>query len=274
MSESRSTTTRRNLIKGIGVGLASGGLLALGTDKYVDWLEVVRTQITLPRWTANGFRIGVLSDLHLNSDSQRRRGRKSCDLIVNEKPDLIVVTGDFINFTRQNIATEFANVFEPLEAAGCPVIGILGNHDYWSLFPERVVDALSKTPVKLLRNEMFDYQGIQVAGLDDAIVGRARFDFYGPSEASSNLISLLHEPDFVVHQSLNVSLQISGHSHGGQICLPGGIPIKPPPYGERYIAGFYPDAKVPLYVTRGVGTTGPDVRAFCRPEVSVLTLSS
>ena len=89
---------------------------------------------------------------------------------------------------------------------------------------------------------------------------------------SKSLLALFHEPDFVSEVPKHVSLQVSGHSHGGQICLPGGYAVHTPFGAKKYKSGYYPDARVPLYVTRGVGTTGPDYRLFCRPEVTILTL--
>jgi predicted MPP superfamily phosphohydrolase len=84
---------------------------------------------------------------------------------------------------------------------------------------------------------------------------------------------MLHEPDYVDDVTpAECSLQVSGHSHGGQMCLPFGRPLSLPRGARKYFGGFYPDAKVPLYVSRGVGTIGVDLRFFCPPEVTVLTL--
>jgi hypothetical protein len=70
-----------------------------------------------------------------------------------------------------------------------------------------------------------------------------------------------------------VSLQLSGHSHGGEVCLPGGFALHTPSAAKRYISGFYPNAPVPLYVSRGIATLSP-MRIYCPPEVAVLTLVS
>ncbi len=87
-----------------------------------------------------------------------------------------------------------------------------------------------------------------------------------------SLLVLFHEPDYVKITPTNVSLQLSGHSHGGQICLPGGRPLHTPYGANTYYAGYYANAPVPLFVTRGVGTIGPKLRLFCPPEVTILTL--
>lgn len=268
------TTTRRSVLRALGAGMVAGSLGAWSLDAYVDALTIERHELRLPRWDADGFRVAVLADLHMNNARQLARAQKACRMASAEKPDLIVVVGDFINFTRADMAQSFAEALSPLGEAGCPVLGVLGNHDYWSRFPERVIEAISASPVRLLRNELVDVDGVQVAGIDDAIVNRYRLDFFPEQSSARSLIALLHEPDFADEMPRHVSLQLSGHSHGGQVCLPGGVPIKPPPFGEKYVAGFFESTPAPLYVTRGVGTTGPDFRLFCRPEVSVLTLRS
>jgi predicted MPP superfamily phosphohydrolase len=125
-----------------------------------------------------------------------------------------------------------------------------------------------------LRNGSFEVDGVTVAGIDDAIAGRNNPEFLQPGRHSKSLLTLLHEPDVVEDTPDHVSLQISGHSHGGQICLPTGVALHTPKGAKKYISGFYPDAKVPLYVTRGVGTQGLDWRLFCLPEVSLLTINA
>jgi predicted MPP superfamily phosphohydrolase len=119
-----------------------------------------------------------------------------------------------------------------------------------------------------------EVNGVTIAGIDDAIANRQRYDFLTGGNHSKSLVALFHEPDFVDEVPKHISLQLSGHSHGGQICLPGGFSVHSPFGARKYVAGFYPNARVPLYVTRGIGTTGPDLRTFCRPEVSILTLES
>jgi predicted MPP superfamily phosphohydrolase len=158
--------------------------------------------------------------------------------------------------------------------AACPVVAIMGNHDYWSTVPRKVVEAFRESKVKMLLNQTFELDGVTIAGLDDAIQRAQSYEFFPAGTVSKSLIALFHEPDFVKDMPKHVSLQISGHSHGGQVCLPFGKSMYTPYGARKYVAGFYPDARVPLFVSRGVGTTGPDYRLFCAPEVSVLTLRS
>jgi predicted MPP superfamily phosphohydrolase len=147
----------------------------------------------------------------------------------------------------------------------------LGNHDYNA--PERVVDAFREGPIRLLRNETVDIGGVLLAGLDDAIARRHRPDELPNADRSESLLVALHEPDFVSDLPSHVGLMLSGHSHGGQVRLPLMGAIHTPYGARRYIEGVYQPAEVPLFVSRGIGTVGPDLRLYCPPEVAILTLS-
>ncbi len=264
--------TRRALLRAGMAGVAGSAVTMAYADRSAHSIALERHTLRLPKWDADGFRIVVISDVHVNTETAMRRARAASELALAEGPDLVVVVGDFVN-TSRTFALEFIRQsFEPLGGLACPCVAVMGNHDYWTEQPRRVVDAVVAGPMRLLRNERFETQGVMVAGVDDAIAGRHRLEFIDEGSWSGSVVSLLHEPDFVRLMPVRVGLQISGHSHGGQMCLPFGIPIHTPPGARDYVAGFYPQAPVPLYVTRGVGTVGPDLRTFCAPEVSVLTL--
>jgi predicted MPP superfamily phosphohydrolase len=83
---------------------------------------------------------------------------------------------------------------------------------------------------------------------------------------------MIHEPDLVTEVPSWVNLQLSGHSHGGQICLPGGIPMMGTNLARVYLSGYYPEARVPVYVSRGIGTRHVNIRFYCRPEVTLMSL--
>jgi uncharacterized protein len=268
------TLTRRELLRagaaGLGLGIATA---ALG-DVSATALEVSRSELALPNWDAGGFKVAVLADLHANNPEEANRAARACSLAIGEAPDAILIPGDFINQRDTGHFPNLRRALSPLRAARCPVIGTLGNHDYVFGQSDRVAEVVRQCGIQLLRNSLTEIQGVTIAGLEDAIEGHPDIGFLDRGFFSRSLICLLHEPDFVTVQPESVSIQISGHSHGGQICLPGGIPVHLPYGGRDFVAGFYPEAKVPLFVTRGVGTTGPQWRLFCRPEVNVLTLKA
>lgn len=269
-------TSRRDLLKAVGLGVGAGALGKVGLDTYTDGLVVERRTLELPRWSADGIKVALLADLHANRPRAVHRARAAMDLAARERPDCVVLGGDFIDFTRAAIEDDAASMLEPLRDLGVPVLAIMGNHDYWSMVPERVISAFRSAGARLLRNEVAEVDGVIFAGVDDAIENHHRLDFFEQGRYDKNLVVLMHEPDMADAMPRHVSLQLSGHSHGGQVCVSPGKPIFPPPLGEKYVAGFYQEGRspIPLYVTRGVGTTGFDLRFRCPPEVSILTLRS
>lgn len=267
--------SRRDVLRWGGAGaLLSLGVCSSGTVES-SALVVERREIRLPKWDAEGFRVAVISDIHVNDPVAGARTQVAVQHALDEKPDLIVLPGDFVNFRWPYIIDGMIASLERLHDAKCPVLATLGNHDYWCGGADDIAGALEKrTPAKVLRNESVEVSGVTVAGIDDAIAGQQRPETIEGLQNKSLLV-LFHEPDYVVDMPKNASLQISGHSHGGQICLPFGYPLLHRLGAERYIkGGFYPETNVPLYITRGVGTVGPSIRTFCPPEVSLLTLRS
>ncbi|MBX3118434.1 MAG: metallophosphoesterase [Fimbriimonadaceae bacterium] len=269
-SSNAKSTSRRRLLK----TLLYGGI---GLTAAAEWgqarrLSVEKTTLKLPRWDADGFRVGLISDLHTNNTPQADRAIEALRLALIEKPDVILIGGDFLN---QNTPAADAGLDRFLRAAAgesVPIYAVLGNHDYWLDHPERVISRLRRSEVKLLRNETAQVNGVTILGIDDGIAGRDRHDTLSSKDDGKSTIALFHEPDFVTRIDKRISLMLAGHSHGGQVCLPFGYAVHTPRGARDYIRGYYPDANVPLYVTRGVGTVGPDVRLYSAPEVSILTL--
>lgn len=255
-------------------GLFAGAALPTYARSYAYHLTLEERVLELERWDADGFRVAVISDLHMNSKSETHRAIESARMALAARPDLILLGGDYVDLKHPTIIANISKLMAEFDEATCPVAAIMGNHDYWSTAPKKVIEAVRASRVKMLLNETLDVDGVTVAGLDDAIQRQQRYDFFPEGRVSRSLIALFHEPDFVKDMPKHVSLQISGHSHGGQVCLPFGKHLYTPFGARKYVAGFYPDARVPLYVSRGVGTTGPDYRLFCAPEVSILTLRS
>lgn len=275
MKSKSKLVSRRDILRWGGAGaLLTLGVCATGTVES-SALVLEKHELRLPKWDADGFRVAVISDIHVNDPIAGARAQVAVQHALDEKPDLIVLPGDFVNFGWSYTIDGMIKSLEGLHNAKCPVLATLGNHDYDSTNPDGIVEALTKrTPVKMLRNESVEIQGVSVVGIDDALFNMQKPEIVGDLQNKSILV-LFHEPDYVVDMPRNASLQISGHSHGGQLCLPFGYPLLHRPGARRYITGgFYPDANVPLYLTRGVGTVGLSIRTFCPPEVTILTLRS
>ena len=225
-----------------------------------------------------GYKIVQLTDLHARSAMMNRQQLEKVARLANQQqPDLIALTGDYITAGADKSEEMLANAFSQLKAKD-GVVAVMGNHDRGedSTPLER---ALAAGNIKLLNNAVhsIERQGslLNIAGVDDVWLRRANLPqtIAQLPNTGANIL-LAHEPDFgdFAAASFRFELQLSGHSHGGQIVLPF-APRVTPPLGKKYINGLYQIGVMQLYVSPGVGTTGPPKARFnCRPEISVIVL--
>jgi len=266
--------SRRNLLKSALIGAAGGVALGAFADLDTHLIKLERHTLYLRNWQADGFRVALLADVHVNDPEAARIAAKAAQMAVDEKPDLIVMAGDFVNSSGRVILDHIGPAFVPVSDCSIPSIAVMGNHDYWTAVPNKVIRTVHRdTNLRMLRNESVEVQGVLVTGLDDGIGGVPDYDLKGTAGHPSHLVAF-HEPDFVDRFRAKAAIVLSGHSHGGQVCLPGGIPIGTSYGGRKYVSGFFDLPKAGLYVSRGIGTSGPDFRLFCPPEVTLLTLRS
>jgi predicted MPP superfamily phosphohydrolase len=259
-------------------------------SSWAFWLEPASLRnedhaLELPAWPAacSGFRIAVLADLHVGSPFN---GLANLDEVVEltrkAAPDMVLLAGDYV------IHGVVGGSFEPPEAiartlgrleAPAGVYAVLGNHDWW-FDPARVQAALEAVSIPVLED-----RAVPIAH------GRCRFWLAGVSDywegrhdvaaalqevpADAAVILFTHNPDGFPQVPARVALTIAGHTHGGQVYLPGvGRPIVPSIWGERYAIGHVEESGRHLFVSSGVGTSILPVRFLVPPEVSVLTLRS
>jgi predicted MPP superfamily phosphohydrolase len=256
------------------VGGASAGLLVYGALYESKRLVVERKTIALPGWpmALAGFTIAVLGDFHLRDRYSLDLSRRAVGEALDAGPDFVVLVGDFVGYWKPESRDMIVDVLEPMLLMDGNVAAIPGNHEYWSGSPNLLAPVLDELNIKLLRNENWKRAGISWIGIDSATAGK-----HNPRQALEGVVEgpkivLWHEPDPVDELPFRADLQISGHSHGGQWKFPGWTPMHTV-NGEKYEQGFFPrHGETPLYVTRGIGTTGPPTRFLCPPEVSVLTL--
>jgi hypothetical protein len=154
---------------------------------------------------------------------------------------------------------------------------ILGNHDY-ATDPEFVADSLHSHGISVLRNvnHLIERNGskLWLLGLNDVTFSATRLDqaLSGVPEADPKIL-LVHEPDYADEASRNgIDVQFSGHSHGGQIRIPGIHPLWLPPLGRKYYRGYYRVGGLQLYTNEGIGTIGLPFRLCPPPEVTLVTL--
>jgi predicted MPP superfamily phosphohydrolase len=240
--------------------------------------------LRLPSWPAecNDLRIAVLSDLHVGSPyNSLAKLEKIVTLTLAAEPDLVLLAGDYVihgvlggRFTSPE---EIAKVLGRL-AAPMGVYAVLGNHDWW-LNAARVYHALESAGIGVLEDA-------------SALVekGKCRFWLVGISDLwegahdikmalqdvpqAGSVVAFTHNPDIFPEVPSRVTLTVAGHTHGGQVYIPGvGRPITPSKYGQRYAAGHIVEEGRHLFVSSGLGTSILPVRFFVPPEVSVLRLS-
>ncbi len=254
------------------LGTASVSMFAYGMLVESKRLTLERRSLRLPLWPAElaGFKIAVLADFHIRGPWSLELGQQAIDMALAERPDIVVIPGDFVDHWQPGSEALLAQCLRPLVAMEGRAVAVPGNHDYsFHKDAGRLIGVLEPLGIKLLRNEVWRHQGISWVGIDSAVVGRAKPTLEVPPGPA---IALWHEPDLVEQLPEGIALQISGHSHGGQWRFPFGITPMHSHLGKRYPRGFFPHAPTPLYVSRGIGTTGPPARFLCPPEVSLLTL--
>jgi predicted MPP superfamily phosphohydrolase len=243
------------------------------------WVDVTQVSLALPRLAPAfcGYRVVQLSDLHMGDWMNAARLDDVVRLVNKQSADLIAITGDFV--TRRAIfhMRDLTNGLSQLKASD-GVVAVLGNHDHWS-GAQAVRDVLAASGVCELANDFRtlrrDDAQLHIAGVDDIIVGRDRLDLLlARLPAAGAAILLAHEPDFADESAATgrFALQLSGHTHGGQIVAPLIGPLLLPALGRKYPSGCYQVGSMIQYTNRGVGVVSPFVRVNCRPEITVLEL--
>lgn len=259
-----------------GVAVGSAAWLVYGALVESKKLVVERRSLGLPGWPhrLNGFKIALLADFHLRDSYSVEQARRAVALALDESPDMVVLAGDFVGYWKETSPWLLEAVLEPLILMDGAVVAVPGNHDYWQGDASLLEPILGEFNIKLLRNEVWKRGGISWVGVDSLVEDRA--DPFTPMAQALDdddpIVVLWHEPDAVELLPKGGQLMLAGHSHGGQWRFPWGWTPMSTKFGVKYVEGFFPDASTPLYVTRGVGTTGPPARLGALAEVSILTL--
>ena len=286
--------SRRDFLKVI--AMVSLGATAAGLTGYeystrweMNWIEITNLTLQLPRLDPafKGLRLVQISDFHLGQWMNKERLDHVIQMAVELAPDYFILTGDYLEYHpygmpnepatyEENIAT-ISSSFLKLSAL-CPTIAILGNHDHM-INAGWVERSLAQAGVEVLRNSVKTIQRgiseLHFAAVDDVRQKMDRLDQVMevlPEKGAA--ILLAHEPDFadVSAATGRFDLQISGHSHGGQIVLPIIGPPMLPVMGRKYPSGLYHVNNMLLYTNRGIGVTTINARFNCRPEITLFTL--
>ncbi|ENH97203.1 hypothetical protein J416_07177 [Gracilibacillus halophilus YIM-C55.5] len=230
----------------------------------------------------DGFRILQFSDTHIGYHYTINQLENLAAEINQLTPDLVVFTGDLVDHPDQfdwddRISSCLQNI-----TSKHGKYWIYGNHDHGGYGTDIVKQVFDKSEFKLLQNSHTILQKnddkIVLAGVDDALLGDPSVTNAVSNQAEHYFTILLaHEPDYADSVSqYPIDVQLSGHSHGGQVQIPFVGYVYTPYLAEKYVEGEYQIGQYPLqlHVSRGIGTTRLPYRFLCRPEMTVFQLSS
>lgn len=261
------------------LGLA--GMIVAWRARFVAPFRIQLTHVImpLPRRHAHlhGLTIAFVSDTHIGPHFRTGDLRPTITALRNARPDILLLGGDYVSESPRFIDPSVDALRDMAITAKLGTWAIYGNHDVANT-RERIEEAMSRAAIPMLANESVeictDKGPIWVAGIDDAILGNPDLNaaFRGiPGDGA--VIALWHEPDRAEQLvPFDPIFMVAGHSHGGQVRLPGIGPLAAPKLGKRYVRGRYDIDGMPLYVSSGVGMYRPPIRLACPPEVVLITL--
>jgi len=228
----------------------------------------------------NGYRIIQISDFHLGTWLDKQAMIDIVDLVNQQEPDLIAITGDFISLKPTKFSADLVSTLSKLKSKD-GVIAVLGNHDHYT--DAAVIRAvLKECNIVDLSNRIFSIRRgtyhLYFAGIDDYMTSHADLQkvISQIPQDENSVILLAHEPDFadISAASGKFAMQISGHTHGGQICLPVWGNLYLPRLGRKYPSGRYLVEDMVVYTNRGLGTSWLKFRFNCPPEITVFQLAN
>lgn len=270
---------RREALARVGGSIALGASivpLARGVANRFDY-DVVELPVRLPKLprALDGFTIVQVSDIHVGVYLGERELRWAEDSIAKLRPDLVVMTGDLVHLRPSYLPLACDWLRRLGDRARHGSLSILGNHEYY-VGRAAVLEAFARAKLELLINSSrLVAGGIGIAGVDDIWSEKAG---YGPRidralvelPPDAPRILLAHQPQFHDTSAPLVDLQLSGHTHGGQIAPFGPVVASALTKGRH--AGLYRQGASSLYVNRGFGTSGPPSRVAVRPEITKIVL--
>lgn len=261
---------RKRRIVAIAIVAAIPLAIAAGIDAFsVEPFRIQVTHYELQGQVASPLKIADLSDVHTHG--MGRNERRALAILAEEKPDLIVVTGDCLG----NKAGDYRpceNFYQHLHAP----LGVWVVRGNWEnnhpVHHERAFYA--KSGVHLLLNQSaMPRPDFALIGLDDPATGNPRFARAAAAVSPSVYkIALFHAPGYFDQIAGRVNLCIAGHTHGGQVLIPFVHPFWLPRDSGRFVSGWYAKDGTKMYVNRGLGMSDVPLRFNCRPEITIFTI--
>lgn len=225
------------------------------------------------------YKIVHISDIHLGQWISAKRIEGVVNLVNKEQPDLIVITGDSVSYVVNEPILDMLRYLKNLKPKDATV-AVLGNHDHW-IGAEEIRQVMDESNIIELENDVYTIRRgdaqLNIAGIDSVTLDKHDLNaVLRKLPESGPAILLAHEPDFADVSSATgkFSLQLSGHSHGGQMVIPGfGTPFRGSEF-KKYPLGKYNVGDMVQYTNRGLGTNVFWIRINCPPEITILKLQS
>jgi len=276
-SAKAAISRRQAIARGAAIvaGLTAAGTTGYGMRTALGAPRLQRVQMPLaklPR-SMDGLRLALVSDIHLGPLTGTHHVGRIVDLINSVTADIVCVVGDLVDGSVAELG-RFAEPLRGIESRHGAYF-VTGNHEYYSGFAPWI-DAVASLGVRPLRNERVEIGGLDLAGVND--LGGAQYgdapDFgkaLGDRDRSRPVVLMAHQPVVARDAApFGVDLQVSGHTHGGQMA-PFNLLVK---LQQPVVSGFGRVDGVPVFVTNGAGFWGPPVRVGAPPQVTVLDLRS
>jgi uncharacterized protein len=266
--------TRRGALRALvasSVGFGTGAIAyGMAYERHrVDRLTLDLTITGLPS-ELEGIRIGLITDIHHSETVPADDVARAVSLLLEARPDLVVLGGDYVTFGDRKYVSPVAELLSPLAGAPLGSFAVLGNHDDdrdmpAALAAQRFTVLKDQRTRLTVKGEALDIAGIRFWTRRTADLARVL------NGAGATTILLAHDPRRLAEAAkFDVQLVLSGHTHGGQVVVPGVGAIA----GRKFpvLAGVGTEENATVFVSRGVGTVYVPVRINCPPDVAVLTL--
>jgi len=275
-------TVRRLLLLLSGLIILTGTIIAVASRFVLPFrFRLAHIVVELPRnhGALHGTTIAFVTDTHIGPHFTEDRIAPVVSMLERVQPDIVLFGGDYISESPRYLEDVAPVTGAIARTARYGSWGVLGNHDL-SNIRHRIVAPLEAEGIRMLTNEAacvtLPHGQIWIAGVDDAILGKPDLDAtFGQIPPGALTILLWHEPDLAEDAARYAPhLQLSGHSHGGQVRLPFLGEVSTPVLGRRFVQGRYQIGDTILYVSNGVGMYRPPVRFNCPPEVTLIHLVS
>jgi len=261
-----SSSSRRNGSGGLIILImlvVLGLLLYLTCILPTHWLKVERSEAPLRL----GVKILQISDIHI--ERNRIRPARLLRLIRQERPDLICLTGDFVDY--QKSIQLLPTFLQPLRQSGVPMYAVLGNHDYFLKDVSGLLTMLQSQGVVVLRNQVRHVHGLQLVGIDDFCSRHHELTMMQELDPRTPVVVMTHDPTIVLYIKERYDYLMAGHLHGKQFAVPWLFKMKD--FGPLARSGVYRGrhrgARGLYYISKGIGQSGINIRFLVRSEVTI-----